>query len=227
MGRVGGKRTSISPEPIAPGVPSFLPHLVAPTLVALAFFPIRRRTILLLAWTVWLPDLDYIVPAQHRAITHSVFIPMLLLAVVVLLWRRRDPSARFWEFATRPGAPVVLSLLAFFIASHELMDVFAGGVVLLWPALDTNFFLGFEIVLDTGENTFTPHGEGGTEQGAPQLDPTYTWVSAVDTAVFSFLVAALLVWGSVHGWRRWAGTLPPRPVVVRRTATLAEPIHKP
>lgn len=207
-------------------MPSFLPHIVVPALVAAAFFPIRRRTALLLAPTVWLPDVDYILPSQHRALTHSVLIPLLLLVAVVALWRSRDPTAAFWEFATRPGAPVALSLTSFFVASHLLMDVFAGGVVLLWPVLDTNFYLAFEILLDTGQNTFAPAGEGGTSEGAPALSPVYAWVSTVDTAVFSFLVATWAGWGAVRAWRRFNGTVRRRPVVVRRPATLVHPIHK-
>ncbi|MFA5944645.1 MAG: metal-dependent hydrolase, partial [Candidatus Thermoplasmatota archaeon] len=127
-------------------MPSFLPHAVAPALVAMAFFRIPRRTVLLLLPLVWVPDLDYLVQSQHRAVTHSMLIPLILLAAVVVLWRRRDPEARFWEFATRPGAPVGLSLASFFIASHLLMDVFAGGVVLLWPFTYTNFYADFAIL---------------------------------------------------------------------------------
>lgn len=207
-------------------MPSFLPHLVAPALVAAAFFPIRRRTVLLMAPTVWIPDVDYVVPAAHRAATHSVLIPLLLLLAVVVLWRRRDAEARFWEFATRPGAPAILSLLAFFLASHIVMDIFAGGVVLLWPLVQTNVYLAFEILLDTGSNTFTPASEGGTSQGAPALSPVYEWVSTVGTAVFSFLLASLLTWLGVKAWWRFTGGGPIRPVVIRRPAGLARPSQK-
>jgi hypothetical protein len=209
-------------------VPSFLPHAVAPALVVAAFFPIPRRTALLYVPMVWAPDLDYLVQSQHRAVTHSVLIPLALLAVVALLWRRRDPSARFWEFATRPGAPVGLSLSAFYVASHELMDVFAGGVVLLWPFTYTNFFTDFQIILDTGSNTFEPTGSAGTEPGTPALSPQYPWVSYVDTAVAAFLGACGAGWLAVRQWRKARGTAPPRPVVLRREARLAEgPVHKP
>lgn len=207
-------------------VPSFLPHIVAPALVAAAFFPIPRRTVLLLSPAVFLPDLDYLIQSQHRAITHSLLLPLALFAAVAVLWRRRDPESRFWEFATRPGAPVRLTLVSFFAASHLLMDVFAGGVVLLWPFVDTNFYLAFEILLDTGSNTFAPAGEGGTSEGAPELSPVYEWFSTVDTAVAAFLAATLGGWAAVQAWRRFRGTLPPRPVVVRREATLAPAVHE-
>lgn len=207
-------------------MPSFLPHIVAPALVAAAFFPVPRRTALLLAPLVFLPDLDYLIQSQHRAITHSFLLPLGLLVAVAVLWRRRDPTARFWEFATRPGAPVALSLGSFYVASHLLMDVFAGGVVLLWPFAQTNFYLAFEILLDTGSNTFTPAGEGGTSEGAPALSPVYPWVSTVDTAVAAFLAATLAAGLAVRAWRRAQGLTPRNPVVVRRVAVLAARIHK-
>jgi hypothetical protein len=203
-------------------VPSFLPHVLAPALVALAFFPIPRRTVLLLAPTVWLPDLDYLVQSQHRAVTHSIFVPLALLAAVIVLWRRRDPAARFWEYVTRPGAPVALSLIAFFVASHELMDVFAGGVVLLWPFTYTNFFADLELVLHTQTNTFEPVGEAGTEPGVPEISDDYAWLSYVDTAILVFLLACLAGWLAVRVWRSARGTLPPRPVLLRREASPME-----
>lgn len=212
-------------------MPSFLPHAVAPALVAAAFFGIPRRTVVLFLPMVWAPDLDYLVQSQHRAVTHSVLIPLAILAAVVVLWRRRDPTARFWEFATRPGWPVGLSLSSFYLASHILMDVFAGGVVLLWPFTYTNFYTDFQIILETGSNTFEPTGSSGTEPGPPQLSQRYPWLSYVDTAVAAFLATCLAGWWGVRRWRKARGTLPPQPVRLRRDArlatTVAAPIQKP
>jgi hypothetical protein len=203
-------------------VPSFLPHIVVPGLVALAFFPIERKRILLLAPLVWLPDVDYIVPAQHRAVTHSVLIPIVLFGIVLALWRRRDPTSRFWEFATRPGHLANMTLASFYIGSHLLMDVFQGGVVLLWPLLNTNFYLAFEILLNTGTNTFTPAGEGGTSEGAPQLAPLYPWFSTEHTAIAVFLASCVAVAGTTWLWRRSTGRIPPKPVIIQRKARLRE-----
>ena len=203
---------------------SFLPHLVIPGLVALAFFPASRRRILALAPLAWLPDLDYVIPSQHRAVTHSILIPLSLAAAVGVMWRLKDPEARPWEFATRPGHPVNLTLAAYFVASHLFLDVFAGGVVLFWPLLDTNFYTAFEIRLDTARNTFTPAAEAGTSDGAPALAPDYPWLTSEHAAIAAFLLACLAV-GLLLRWtaRRRAAA---GPVVVERRATLAEPLHK-
>jgi membrane-bound metal-dependent hydrolase YbcI (DUF457 family) len=210
---VGRKRLNAAAR--SKRVPSWLPHVVIPGLVALALFPIERRRILLLAPLVWVPDLDYIIPEQHRAVTHTVWIPIAIFAGLLWLWRRRDPSARFGEYSTRPGAPANLTLASYYIGSHLFLDIFAGGVVLFWPVLNTNFYYLFEIYLDTSNNTFTPYQEGGTESGAPALAPIYRWVSAVDTAIVAFLALVAAVWLLI--WLR----RPPGPVVVERAAMLA------
>jgi len=209
-------------------VVSWLPHAVIPGLTALAFFRhVPRKTILYTLPIVWAVDADYAVQALHRAVTHSVLWPAMLFAAVVVLWRRRDPTARFWEFATRPGDPVTLSLLSYFWASHLILDIFQGGVVLFWPLDNTNVFLGFEILLDTGQNTFTPQGEGGTSEGAPELSPVYTWFTYEHSAIAVFLASCAAVAAGVWGWWRWRGTTPTKPVLVQRKATLASPIQKP
>ena len=207
---------------------SWLPHAVVPGLVALAFFRhVPRRTILLTLPIVWLVDADYVIQAEHRAITHSALWPAALLVAVVVLWRRTDATARFWEFATRPGAPAVLSLLSYFWASHLLMDVFQGGVVLLWPLWNRNFFLGFQILLDTGTNTFAPEGDGGTSEDAPEVSPVYPWFTYEHSAILVFLGACAAVALAVLAWWRWRRATPSKPAVVTRVARLAGPLQKP
>lgn len=207
---------------------SWLPHAVVPGLVALAFFRhVPRRTILATLPIVWAVDADYVIQSAHRAITHSVLWPAALLVAVAVLWRREDPAARFWEFATRPGAPALLSLLSYFWASHLLLDVFQGGVVLFWPLWDRNFFLGFQILLDTGRNTFEPQGDGGTSAGAPELSPVYPWFTYEHSAILVFLAACAAVALGVWAWWRWRRTTPSKPAVVTRVARLAGPLQKP
>lgn len=192
---------------------SWLPHAVLPGLVALAFFRrVPRKVVLLTLPVVWLVDADYLIPSQHRALTHSILIPLALLAAVVVLWRRRDAKAPFWDFATRPGAPVVLAMLAYYWTSHLLLDLFQGGVVLLWPLVNTNFYLAFEILLDTGNNTFTPGSEAGTSEGAPELTPLYPWFSTEHTAYLAFLTACAVGGAGAWAWRKATGRAPPEPV---------------
>lgn len=195
---------------------SWLPHAVVPGLVALAFFPMERRRILWMLPIAWLPDLDYLVPEEHRAVTTNIWIPLCLMVALWVMWRRTDPVARFWEYATRPGHPGHVLLAAYYWSSHILMDVFAGGAVLFWPLWDVNVYWFYEIVVDTRTNQFTDTVDVGTEPGAPALTEVFVWFSAEHNAILWFLIACGAV-GGLLAWRRWRH----RPVVVERPATLA------
>lgn len=192
---------------------SWVPHIVIPALVALAFFrPLPRAWVMGWAPLVWLQDLDYLSPGEHRVYSHNIFVPLLPLLALAWLWRRQAGRApepqRFWAFARRPGLPVSLLLASYYLASHVFLDLFAGGVVLLWPLLDMNLYLDYEIYLDTGTNTFEPAGEIGASEGAPALSPLYPWLTYVDTAVLAFLGAVGVAALAARPWRRRASQRP-------------------
>jgi len=183
---------------------SWVPHLVIPLLVALAFFrALPRRWVWWLAPVVWVPDLDYLSPGEHRVFSHNVWIPLAFLVALVVLWRRRAPEATLGSFVATPGWPVALGLLAYYWASHILLDVFAGGVVLFWPLLNTNFYVDYEIYINTRTNQPIPQGEAGTSPGAPEVDPMYPWLTYEHTAFLAFFAAVLLVWLGVRVVRAW------------------------
>lgn len=195
---------------------------MAPLLFALAFLPATRKRILLWSPIVWAPDLDYFFAREyHRAALSNIWLPLILIGVLVFLWRRRDPDARFLEWMWRPGAPANLSLVTYYLLSHTLMDIFAGGVVLLWPLSLTNFYLFFQIVVDTATNEPVARGEGGTEPGIPEVAPSFEWWSTIDTAILVFVVVATGLWLLYRAWHQRAY---PPPVEVERHAVL-DPIH--
>ena len=179
-------------------VVSWVPQIVVPPLVALAFFrSLPRRWVMWLAPTTYLADLDYLVPGEHRVYTHTLAIPALLLGAVALLWRheagRVPEPARFWAFARTPGWPLALTLVAYYLSAHAVMDVFTGGVALFWPLLPTNFYVDYSITIDLVHHTVTPQVDSGaTPQPAP-LDESYPWLSPEHTAILAFLLAVGLV----------------------------------
>ncbi len=200
---------------------SWLPHLVLPLLVGLAFLPVERRRLILLAPLVWVPDADYVVQSIHRAATHSVLIPLALVTALAVLWWRRDPASNIVEFATRPGAPANLLIAAYYFASHLIMDLFQGGVVLFWPLSNTNFYLAYQILLDTGTNTFEAGGTAGTSEGAPTLSPIYPWFSTRDMAYVGFLAAVGALWLAIRYSPLGRQARAKRPVMVERHAQAA------
>lgn len=168
---------------------SFVPHIVLPALVALAFMrDVPRKWVLWMAPIVWIPDLDYLVPGSHRVWTHNVWIPIGFLAALCIWHRRKHRDTPFRAFAVQPG-PVALLLAAYYWMSHILLDVFAGGVVLFWPFWNENFYYFAQIILDTSTNTLDPYQEVGTEPGAPELASKYTWLSYEHVATLAFLAA--------------------------------------
>ncbi len=178
---------------------SWVPHIVIPALVALAFFRRLPRTwVMWMAPVVWVPDLDYFSPGEHRVWTHNLWIPLALLLACIVLWRRRDPTSRFLAFAARPGWPVALLLASYYWASHLLLDIFAGGVLLFWPLSNLDFFLFYEIHVNLQTGETTPIAEGGATPGAPELSTDYAWLNYEHTAVLAFLavvgLAALALW---------------------------------
>jgi hypothetical protein len=193
------------PGPRFAAVVSWVPHLLVPMLVALAFLrSLPRRQVMLLAPLVWLQDLDYLSPGQHRVYSHNIFVPLVPLLALLVLWRRREPGGSWLAFACRPGWPAGLALASYYLASHVFLDLFAGGVVLLWPLWDRNLFLDFEIWLDTSTNQFEPVGSAGTSPGAPTLAPEYPWLTYEHSAILAFAAAVALVAGAVRLARRRA-----------------------
>jgi hypothetical protein len=184
-------------------VVSWVPQIVVPPLVALAFFrQLPRRWVLWLAPTTYLADLDYLVPGEHRVYTHTLLIPAALLGAVAFLWRRqagRVPEPlRFWAFARQPGWPLALLLASYYLAAHAVMDVFTGGVALFWPLWPTNYFIDYSITIDLVSGKVTPQAETGALPQPNPLDESYPWLSGEHTAILAFLLCvglvALAVW---------------------------------
>lgn len=199
---------------------SWVPHLLIPTLVALAFLrSLDRRYVYALAPVVFLPDLDYFWPGEHRVLTHSILWPLACLGACWFLWRRarraggataaamaggREAAGtpprgqHFLSFATQPGPALGFLLASYYLASHILLDIFAGGVVVFWPVWNLNFYADYEIYIDTKTNQLEQAAEAGSSVGAPEVDPHYPWLTYEHTAILVFVAAVLLPWAVHH-----------------------------
>ncbi len=100
-----------------------------------------------------LPDLDFLLPLQHRGPTHSVGAAVLVFAgaaVLLALRARRDES---W----RTAAAVALAY-----ASHVLLDWLGAdsstprGVLALWPVSDVFYVSGLDLFNAVDRRYWTP-----------------------------------------------------------------------
>lgn len=166
-------------------MPSFIVHGLIPLLLLLAFRLVPPRVAL---WTLpftWFPDLDFWI-GVHRATTSNVMI-LLLPLVAWYGWRKTRPS-----WAPYAGAA------AFYIGSHLLMDVFAGGVVLFWPFWNQTFYYQFLVLVNTQTGESNVVADPGTFSGAPEVSEVFAWISPFEAAM---LALTLVVTVGVFGWR--------------------------
>lgn len=169
-------------------MPTFVLQSVVPLMFMLSMPWLDRRKVLL-AWPLThLPDLDYVI-GFHRATGHNLFVLLPFVAVGAWAWRNgRAPLTEWMIIAT------------VYVGSHLLMDVFAGGVTLLYPlSVHTTCYYA-EIQVVTATNTpFLDAGRCSFE-GVPTVSPLYTWLPYTEAALLAFLVPGTL---AVLGWRAW------------------------
>ena len=106
-------------------MPNWAIHLIVPLLALLI---VSRKEdwkyVLLLLPLAVVSDLDTFL-TQHRALLHNIFIPFLLLLAG---WKMR-------EYRT------IFVICAVYFASHVILDMFGGGVVLFYPFYDRMAFV--------------------------------------------------------------------------------------
>lgn len=161
---------------------------VVPLLFMLSLPWLDRRKVLI-AWPfTHLPDLDYLWE-PHRAAGHNLFILLPFLAVG--LFARRTGRAELAEY---------MLVAAIYVASHIVMDVFAGGVTLLYPlSLHTTcYYAQIRVVTATNE-PFLDAGRCSFD-GIPVVAEIYTWLPSTEAALLAFLLPAAL---AAIAWARW------------------------
>lgn len=169
-------------------MPTFVLQSVVPLLFLLSMPWLDRRKVLLLWPLTHLADLDYVI-GFHRATMHNVFVVTPFVALAIGAWRRGNLGLAEWMF-----------IGAVYTASHIVMDIFAGGVTLLYPlSVHTTCYYA-EIKVVTATNT--PFLDAGrcSFSGVPTVATVYTWLPYTEAALLVFLVPATL---GVVAWRAW------------------------
>lgn len=106
-------------------------HLIVPLLALLI---VSRREhlkyVLLLLPLAAVSDLDTFA-TQHRALLHNMFIPLLLLISGLLIKEKR----------------AIFVIASVYFASHVVLDMFGGGVVLFYPVYNEMAFIDASLAL--------------------------------------------------------------------------------
>lgn len=131
-------------------MPDWATHLLVPLLALLIVCRKEdwKYVFLLLPLAV-VPDMDSLV-SQHRALLHNMFIPLILL---FLGWKIQ-------KYRT------ILVISAVYLASHVVLDMFGGGVVLFYPFYDRMAFVNTSLLLEKPANLTWKFDYGFNEYGS-------------------------------------------------------------
>lgn len=158
-------------------MPDVLLHLIVPLAALLLFYDRRYRTyILLLSPLAILPDIDHLGSGEFaRMWLHNLFIllPPLLVGV--------------YAYKTGHKKAYSIALIAvFYLCSHVLLDVFQGGVSLLYPVVGDSFAVTCDLVIQ--DHNFTPNI--ALTASTPSRDPSVEQdvISSVTVAIAAIFV---------------------------------------
>lgn len=166
-------------------MPDWPTHLIVPLLALLIVSKKEhQKYILLLLPLAVIPDFDTFV-TQHRALLHNIFIPLLLLLFGLLIKEYRT----------------IFIIASVYIASHVLLDMFGGGVVLLYPLYNGMAFVDASLAMSKTNELLWTFDYGFREYGAG-WETAYGYISdSIGTGAMVFVFLA----GVCVAYRKWRG----------------------
>lgn len=108
---------------------SLFSHIFIPLAILFIFsdkLKIEQRKIIILSFFGILPDADIFL--FHRADFHNIFI-LIIPFLIFIFAKYRETSG----------------IICFYLISHLILDIFNGGIFLLYPVYDNVFFVSTEI----------------------------------------------------------------------------------
>jgi membrane-bound metal-dependent hydrolase YbcI (DUF457 family) len=166
-------------------MPDWPTHLIVP-LLALLIVSKRehQKYIFLLLPLAVIPDFDTFV-TQHRALLHNMLIPLLLLLLGYAIKEKRT----------------LFIIASAYIASHVVLDMFGGGVVLFYPVYSRMAFVNASIKMSQTNQLFWKFDYGFKEYGTG-WETAYGYISdSIGTGAMVFVLMA----GICIAYRNWRG----------------------
>lgn len=113
---------------------SLFNHVFIPVAILLIFskeLKLAPKNILILSFFAVLPDADAIF-LPHRAVFHNFLFVVIPLLLFIFVRSKKE----------------ILGIIFFLLASHLLLDLFDGGIFLLYPFYDSVFFAHVELLFN-------------------------------------------------------------------------------
>ncbi len=132
-------------------MPSWAVHLIVPLLALLIMGRKEdHKYIMLLLPLAVLPDIDSFV-TEHRALLHNIFVPAIL--VILGFFSKKIKSVFF--------------IAAVYFASHVILDLFGGGVVIFYPFYNNMAFIDASLEMNRAYHLFWTfdYGFSGYDEG--------------------------------------------------------------
>jgi hypothetical protein len=164
---------------------SLFNHIFIPVAILLLFskkFNLDPREVITLSFFAVLPDTDSLffvfklspVPL-HRILLHNVFIVIIPLLLFILVKNRRQ----------------MFGIICFYLMSHLILDLFTGGISLLYPVYDNIFFAHVELLFIEG--SFTPALEYGISDRIMNMGVGEPAVSSENIAIAVLLIISAAI----------------------------------
>ncbi len=164
-------------------MPDWPIHLIVPLLALLIVSrKENRKYVFLLLPLALLPDFDTFA-IQHRALLHNMFIPLILGLCGLTIKKYRT----------------IFIIASVYIASHVVLDLFAGGVVLFYPIYNGMAFVDASLKMGQAYN-FLWTFDYGFRPYAPEWKTAYGYISdSTGTGAMAFILMACVC----VAYRRW------------------------
>jgi membrane-bound metal-dependent hydrolase YbcI (DUF457 family) len=164
-------------------MPDWPVHLIVPLLALLIVSrKENQKYVFLLLPLALLPDFDTFA-IQHRALLHNMFIPLILGLCGLASKKYRT----------------IFIIASVYIASHVLLDLFTGGVVLFYPFYNGMAFVDANLMMSQTNNLLWTFDYGFKQYGAG-WKTAYGYISdSTGTGSMVFVLAACVF----AAYRRW------------------------
>lgn len=109
---------------------SLFSHIFIPLTILLIIsekLKVDKKKIIILSFFGIFPDIDIFI--DHRALFHNIFIFIIPIIIFVLNKEIRD----------------IVIIISFYLMSHLVLDIFNGGIFLLFPIYSKVFFIQTDI----------------------------------------------------------------------------------